>query len=255
MNLGKILEDCAALESLTLSLIANNSLKCSQLSEYQDNLIEKSNQKLEQIVDYECKLQEEYEDQLTQLKDLENEIKHFSSINEKLNELLAIINGNRGGDTINHSTYSNILNTIQDYEQIRSESCSMISGLTEIMESYKSEMEEAQSFVQREKSLAVGVRKNMESIKILDKQNKFAESQFDLILNQLPWEPISESKILELRESSDPRIRDIVDCIDIQTAEINDLHESIRFKKERKLEVLTRLAYELNNFIRKRDFD
>lgn len=253
MNVNKILEDCAALESVIFSLINRNSYKYSQLNQLQDNIVENSKLNLDQLVEYESKLREELDGLKLQKLYLDNDNNYLAHVNEKLNELVTITNNTEGNHEFDDANYVNILDTIQEYEQIKSELSDLTKDISHLLDGADTELAEVENLVKTNNILAVNLYKNESSIRVLNQQNKLAEGQFDIILNQIPWEPITEDRLAELRGSKDARIRDIADCVEIQTLDIKDLNDSLVDKKMKKLEMLSRMACELDNLVRKRD--
>lgn len=254
MNLGKISEDCAALESIIFALISENTCKHTQLNRLQDNVIESSRKNVDQLVDYESKLKDELDNLRLQKLSLDNDNRHLTSLNEKLNELVTIANSTSClDDAVNNGIYLNIYETIQEYEKIRDKTYNIHRDLTDLLRSMNIEINGVDNLVSSNKALAVSLHKNQNSLRILAQQNKFSERQFDLILSQLPWEPMTDERIAELHQSDRADIRDLAVCLQLQTSEIKELNESLTQKKFRKLEILNRLASELKNFSAKRD--
>lgn len=256
MQFDKILDDCVALENTISFLIKNNANKQTALNNLQSHILENSQSQLNQLVDREHELWSNLENLKATKEKIGYEIKQYSDINEKLSDLVAIAQraSNEKLDVNDKFNEANLItDSLLESEQLIGEYLNIKNEIVISSENLEKDELDVEDLVKNGKELAINLEKNDNLIRVLEQQNKYAEEQFDLILNQLPWQPLTESYIAELLQSNEEGIRDLAGVLQVQSGEINDLNESLCYKKQQKLEILEQLADQLNLFSRKRD--
>lgn len=254
MELDKLIDDCSAIEHTVSVLTKSNAKKQVELEALQESVLESTKQRLDQLVDREEEIRKDLECLRSKRQDVEVEVKSLSSINEKLTKLVASLQENTGDDSMQvDQSQLNMASSIQDYEQLKadfkhiSENYKTLIGESDINDS------EVKELRQKQVSLACSIFLNYNYLRILTNVNGYAEEQFDLILSELPWEPLSSSYIEDLRRSNNERIRNLAETLVIQTSEISDLVDSLDQRKSRKLKVLDELCKELDDLLRNRE--
>lgn len=256
MDLDKLLVDCVSLENTVSALIRNNASKQLELKELQNRLFEQTQAESNQLVDTENKLRDELEQEKLMRDTLETDIKQYTVINEKLNELVSsaqkINNEKKDNFDKNNELQSFITNVLQESEQLKQEFTRAIHEVACLEDELANDSSQVRELTNEGQSLVVHLHRNENILRVLDQQNKYAEQQFDLILNQVPWEPLTRQNINELLKSTNGRIRDLAAVLDVQTSDMYDLNESLKAKKRKKLEILEQLADQLNDFMKRR---
>lgn len=256
MDFDKLLDDCTNAENSITLLIKSNASKNIELNNIRAKLIETTQADLDQLVERELEFRTTLEDLRAKKNNLETNIKQYAGVNEKLNDLVSTIqrinNGKTNSDNQQKDLIMQISGTIQDFEAYKLDCSKLSQEFNSLCESLEKDAMEVEKSVEIASELVASLHKNDSIIRILDQQNKYAEQQFDLILNQLPWEPLTKQCIEDLRLSNNKSIRDIADSLEIQSNEIEELNESLNSKKRRKIELLEQLAGKLNSFVARR---
>lgn len=251
MDLDSLLEDSSKLEKTITALIENNALKQSELCRLNTCLLDRSQYELNTISEKEKGLRTNLETLRVRKNDVEAELKQFTDINEKLSHWVSEAQKSRKDR--NQELYVSIADTIRDYEQLTQDYRKVFSEIASLRDGHEEQIDEVRILVEQSNELVVSLRKNENMIKVLEQQNKFSEQQFDLIINQLPWEPLTNNYIEELRNADSEEIKAQAEFLQIQASEIHDLSESVNSKKQKKLEILEQLANQLNKFVQKRE--
>lgn len=256
MQFDKLLEDCANAENAIALLIKANATKNIELNTIRAKLIETTQVDLDQLVERELEFRTTLEESRVRKAELESNIKQLTSINEKLSDLVTIIQKTNNDKTSHDDQQKDIIiqtsNVIQEFEAYKLDFTKISREFNSLCENLERDAVEVENFVSFASELVASLHKNDSIIRLLDQQNKFAEQQFDLILNQLPWEPLTKQYIEDLRRSSNKYIQDVANSLEIQSNEIEELNESLNSKKRRKLELLEQLANQLNSFVARR---
>lgn len=256
MEFDKLLEDCANAENAISLLIKANANKSIELNNNRAKLIETTQVDLDQLVERELEFRTTLEELRTRKAELESNIKQFTIVNEKLSDLVTTIQ-KTNNDKTNHDNQQKDLiiqtsNVIQEFEAYKLDFTKINREFISLCENLERDAVEVEKYVSFATGLVANLHKNDSIIRLLDQQNKFSEQQFDLILNQLPWEPLTKQCIDDLRHSSNKYIQDVANSLEIQSSEIEELNESLNSKKRRKLELLEQLANQLNSFVARR---
>lgn len=247
MDFDELLDKCVALENTIFSVIKNNARKQSELSRLQTDILKNVQIESESLADHEHYLRNQLETLKINKEDLDAEVKLYIDTNEKLDEIVAT--AQRTANEKRDFCYG-LKEESEEYEQIKLEYLKMLNEITILKEE---DTQKFRQYLNDCRNLVINLYKNDQIIRVLERQNKYAEQQFDFIHNELPWEPLSNNYLAELRNFDDDSIRNIADVLKMQTIEINDLNESLKSKKERKLEILEQLARQLELFVRKRE--
>lgn len=247
MDSDQLLDKCVALENTIFSVIKNNARKQNELSRLQTNILNDVQVESEALDDYEHELRNQLQILKTNKEELDTEIKLYGEINDRLDEI--VVATQRTAQEKRDFYYS-FKEESEEYEQIKANHLVMLNGFSVLKEKDTQKFKE---YLNESRSLVIDLHKNDQIIRVLEKQNKYAEQQFDFILNELPWEPLSDIYFKELHNFENDSIRNLADVLEIQTTEINELNESLNSKKERKLEILEQLAHHLDLFVRKRE--
>lgn len=245
MDFDRLLDKCVTLESTIFAVIQNNARKQSELSSLQSDILKTSQDDLEELADYQSELNNQLETARTRKDELNAEIKVYNEINERLKEIVAI--AQRTSEE-KKDIHSGMKEEYEEYEQIKVDHFNVINEFRILKEEDTQNLRE---ILDQSRNLVIDLYRNDQFIRVLERQNKYAEQQFDFILNELPWEPLSISYFKELRNVDDKSIRDLADVLQLQTVEINELNESLDSKKERKLEILEQFARQLDLFFEK----
>lgn len=256
MTFDKLLENCQTLEKTISILIKSNANKQIELNRLQNSIFDESQASLNEIVKKESDLQQKLDSLKLKKNELDTEIKQYSDINEKLSDLVAIVqrtDSSEDNDCKNDEMSFAITDTLDEYTRLKQDCSKAVVKVSQMIDTLDRDRTEIKDFICDKQNLIVDLHRNDANIRLFEQQNKFAEQQFDLIINQLPWEPLTDHYIVDLRRSSMQQIRDIAETLQLQKNEIEDLTESLNIKKARKLRVLEELYSELNNFIQKRD--
>lgn len=256
IELGPLFDVCANLENIVGTWIKDNAIKQAELKRLQKDVLQIAHQCLDHVSEEDLKLRITLEALVLEKQELEIEAKQHSDINDKLSSLVAIAQNashdrsEAVGKTDDYYLYA--ADTITTYEQITDDFSKLESGIEESIKSIETDSSEQTELLEINHQLVIDINKNSDIIKLLEQQNKYAEQQFELILNELPWDPLSDKYLKYLTDSNIPMIRDMGHNLSIQTNEISDLTESLNSKKERKLKFLEDLATGLELFMRRR---
>lgn len=237
-------------------MVKNNSKKQSELLHLQKCVIDKSQVFFNESLEQDRRNQQQLDALKQRKNELDTEIKQCSEINEKLSHLVAIVQQSDEEEEdccSSDEVYFTISETLEDYERMKLDYATLVDKLNQMDMNVKQNESEIKSIIDHNQELMVDVQRNDNILRLLEQQNKYAEQQFDLILNKLPWEPLTGQYIKDLRKSNKQAIRDLADTLELQTNEIQELNESLSYKKKEKLEVLEQLLGELNLFVQKRD--
>lgn len=256
MDFDKILDDCVTLENTITVLIKNNANQEAKLAGLQTLFLEEIQVDIHQLVEREHELNKNLDILKLTKEEYESDIKQFTEINGRLAELVVSAQKFKNEKVSNedklNDTYLDIAAIIQEYEQLKIDFVKLAEDISLLNEGLERDADAVKQLVKHGRELVINLHKNDNAIRVLDQQNKFAEQQFDLILNQLPWEPLNDSYLDSLCRTDDTNIRELASAIKIQTDEINELNDSLTAKKRRKLTILEQLASQLNEFVRKR---
>lgn len=252
MDIVEILSECEKVEKTISLLIRENSVKETELNGLQENVFEFTKVGLEDTLHKECQLQAQLNDVVTKRQDIENEIKQFANINEKLTELVTTAQ-KRNNQDINEETLVALVEAQEDYSHVKTSFDRAKSKLKELEDGLIQDTQEVQKLIHDNIEQLVSLGHNDNMIRLLEQQNRYSERQFDMILEEIPWEPITKQCLDELLSSPVQAIKDVATTLQVQTNEMEDLNESLRCKKRKKLATLEHLLQELGNFIKKRD--
>jgi len=252
MDVHKILTDCDTLENTISILIKDNSTKESELTSLQRDIFERTKNYLESTLDREVELQKKLDETVSKRQSIEDEIKQYASVNEKLSELVSIAQ-KRSSQQVNNDTVAILIEAYEDYSQLKSGFIKTFKKARDTEEGLSLDCKEVDALIRKNTEILVDLHKNDNLIRLLEQQNKYAEQEFDLILNQLPWEPLTKDYLEELKLSANRAVKDLAGTLQVQASEIEELNESLNFKKKKKLEALEGLLSELTSFIQKRD--
>lgn len=258
MDLDKILDHCQTLEKTISILVRSNSNKEAEVANLQKRIIENSQASLSELLEQERQNQEQLDALKCRKSDLDTEIKQFAEINDKLSHLVSIVQKSDStedddNNCKNDEIYYTITETLEDFEQMKLDHVKLSNKLDQMDSNVNQSAAEIKNLIDLNSNLIVDVQRNDCIIRLSEQQSTYVEQQFDLIINQLPWEPLTDQYIDELRNSNDQAIRDLAETLQLQKNEIEDLNESLGYKKKKKLEVLEQLHEELNTFVHKRD--
>lgn len=257
MDFEKLLNDCETIENKVSFVIDDNARKRAELSQFQCNILESTNENLNQLVEYENELLIELESLKSRKNTLDTELKQLSDINDKLSSIVSTVQktNNQKKDHKNDHipVYMSVSNVINHYEHLKADFLKVFEEIGILKMSFEDDLEMVKDVLKENKDLNINVKKNDNILRLMEQQNKHVEQQFDLILNQLPWEPLSDRYFQELRNSNEEAVRNMADVLMIQTNDLKDLNESLEVKKNRKLQILKELKEQLDNFVKRRD--
>lgn len=244
--MDELIDGCSFIESTISNLMERTAEMRNETNQVQSGILLDAYHHIDQLVERERNLRIE----LTQLKTrkigLETNCEQYNIVNDKLRELTKI-------NVKENTDQSEIHQATEEFENLKTafeKSCKEFNDLNRQSIDIKNEVER---FVDESKNLCVKIHKDESVIRILQQQNKYSEQHFDLIINLLPWVPLTKECINELRAINNETISNIATVLEVQTNEINELKEALDAKRYRKLEVLEQLSYQLNNFVRKRE--
>lgn len=256
MEFDKLLENCSTIENSLMVLFKTNAAYKKKLNILQGKICETTQVDLAKTVDRELELRTTLENLRHSKNELDTSIKQYSSVNGKLSDLVSKVqkanNSRNDDDSRQIELYARTSFVIQEYETSKLEFVRLYSSFEILLDSLQKDSNEIENLVKTANDLVVNLCTNDSFIRVLEQQNKYAEKQFDLILNQLPWEPLTKQCLEELRKTDNKIIRDVVDLIEVQSNEIEELTDSLNGKKKRKLELLKQLAEQLSNFVARR---
>lgn len=252
MDLQKLLEDCDTIETTISLLIKDNAFREIEVVRLQEDVFDYTKANLDSTLDKERELNDRLDEIVAKKLQIETEIKQYTSINEKLTELVAVAQ-KRTTQEVDDELELVVAEAYGDYLQIKSNFAKTKAKFHELELAAKRETNEVQALIHGNSELLVDMYRNDSLIRVLDQQNKYAEQQFDLVLNEIPWEPLTKQYLEVLLASSNQSIRDLAGFIQIQANEIDELNDSLALKKRRKLEALENLQSELVQFVQRRD--
>lgn len=256
MSLDKLIDDCSTLENTVAILIKANAAKLQELNKLHSLILDTTQSNLDNSINTECELLQQLDSLRAKRDSLEIEIKQFTHTNSILAELVNLARKTESDDDILcrfGDTYVGIAECINEFEKIRIDSQRFNDKIDELGSTIVEETNELRELIKDSQILNVELHKNDNILRVLTSQNKFLEQQFDLILNQLPWEPLADSYIEKLRQYSNRNIRELADVLQIQANEIVYLNDTLDAKKSVKLKVLEDFAKELEEFAKKRE--
>lgn len=251
-NINKVIEDCTTLETVILALANNVATRHKDLLRVQEDSINLGTNHLNTLLKREKELENQLENLKLEKNQLDEENKNVTCVNEEINEILTILNKPQDDHRYNVDMYVKMWDQIQEYEYLKNNLDQLHREVKELIVDLTKVISDVKSDVAQNVDLAVQLHKKKSLIRILSQQNKSAEEQFDLILNQLPWEPLTDEKLTQLTQLNHPELRAVADTVQLQTTEIKSLNKSIVEKKERKLEILSCFAIQLDNFLKER---
>lgn len=250
--MNKVIEDCNTLETVITALANNVSTRHKDLFNLHKVSVNSGKQHLDSLL----KREKELEAQLKSLKleknKLEENNRSITSLNEEINKILIIVNSPPDDDHPNLDFYVKTWEHIQEFEILKNNLDQLSREVHILQDELLQVISDVRFGVAENVELSVQLHKKKSLIKILSQQNKSAEEQFDLILNQLPWEPLTDDKMIQLRHLNHPQLKAVADAVQLQTTEIRALNKSIVDKKERKLEILSNFAIQLDYFLKER---
>lgn len=257
MDFEKLLNDCETIENNVSFLIDDNARKKVDLSKFQADILQSSDGNLNQLVDYEHRLLIDLESLKSRKNELDTKLKQLTDINDKLSSIVSTAqkaNNEKKDHKNNHvSVYMSIAATINKYEHTKVDYLKVFEEIGLLKINLEEDLETVKDVLKLNKELNICLQRNDNILRLIEQQNKHVEQQFDLILNQLPWEPLSDRYFQELRNSNEEIVRNMADVLMIQTNDLKDLSESIEIKKNRKLQILEELKIQLDNFAKKRE--
>lgn len=256
MDFDDVLDNCQQIESTIQVLVKANASKQSDISKLETEMLLAYNHQQKQLTDLEHKFQAKLAGVQTKSEKLELEIKLVNSVNEELSEVVKTAQKASRARTEaskkNNQSYNFMGGVIENLDDIRANFKRISDEIQSLDELSNNDSQRARELLEENKSSAIEFHKNANLIRLMEKQGTFAEQQFDMILNQIPWEPLTAGYIKELRGSSNENVRIMADNLALQVSEIQDLEESLVTKKEKKLEILKNLTEQLDVFVRKR---
>jgi hypothetical protein len=258
MALDKLLDNCETLEKTISVLIKSNAAKQMEVIRLQNCVFDESQASLNEILNKENDLHQKLDDLKFKKNNLDTEIKQYSDINEKLSNIVSIVQSADQSDEEDNECKNEEMNftindTLEEYGRIKQEFSKINNKMLQLVESLDTDKQKVRDFIFDKQILVADLNRNDASIRLFEQQNKFSEQQFDLFINQLPWEPLTTSYLDDLKKSHVQAIRDLADTLQLQKNEIEDLTESLNLKKAKKLKVLEELYSELNDFVKKRE--
>lgn len=250
MDIANLLEECAILEKMIIEKVRHGASSSLELFGFETQLYSEGGDQLRLLLDQDD-IREEFEDLRLRKQKLEAEIRSVAHVNETLSHLVAVVD--EADNKCLNESYELVHQIITSYDHLKSDKIRLYTQLETIDQVLEEDADNLDSIVGECRRLAVDLQSNDRVILLLDTQNKLAEQQLDVALDKVPWEPLSDENIEELRNSKNERIADLGEAIHVQTCEINDLETSLLRKKEEKLQVLEQLARQLDLFVRRRD--
>lgn len=258
MTFDRLIENCQALEKTISILIKSNSAKQGEIDQLQNKIFDESQASLTEILEKESSMLKKLDSIKLKKNELDITLKQYNDVNEKLSDLVAIVQKSDRSDDEdieckNDDMSLSVAESLEEYNQLKQECSKTRATVSQLSGSLNDDQKEVKAFIVEKQGIANDLLRNDANIRLLEQQNKFAEQQFDLIINQLPWEPLPDRYIEDLEKSPVQSIKDIAVTLKLQKNEIEELTESLNAKKTKKLKVLEELYCELNNFIQKRD--
>lgn len=255
MEFDKLVDDCMAFENTISALINSVGNKKLSVRNLEKTLLEYTQSESQRYIEREQEFWKTIEDLKVTKENFDVEIKLYNETNEQLRELVALSQRHVDESKISEvskSEHFQAANVLQEFEQLKVEYIKIQSDTSMVEDISAQDTLGVEEVVEHSGSLVINLHKNANILRVLEQQLKYAEQQFDIIINQLPWVSLPYTYFQQLRTSFDSRVRELSDVLQLQTNEINDLNESLSTKKERKLALLEELAKELNGFATKR---
>lgn len=252
----ELFERCQHLENTIQMLLRSNALKKANINKLRAEIIQSYGDQQKNLAEMEQKYQADLAAVKVKSEKLELELRQVNIINDELSEVVnrAQQASHAGPDASKKTSeaYYFMSTVIERLDHIRNLYNSVFDGIRDLEATSPKDSYESKEVLEESRNLTIEVEKNRDLIRLLEKQGKFAEQQFDLILNQIPWEPLTTSYIKELRGSTNEDVRNMADVLALQVSEIQDLEESLISKKGKKLELLKNLTDQLDSFVRRR---
>lgn len=257
IDFDRLIDDCASIENTISSLIKDNARKECELSCLQAQIIGDTQTELDRLVDYEHLLRTNLEAEREKKFRFDSDIKRCSDVNEKLSKLVSNVQKSNNERSEIDREYEvvnqRIFNSIQEYEQIKNDYKRLTHDIELLNNRDDRDNQVVKALLSESKNLVVSLQKKDNILRVLEHQNIFAGQQFDHILDQIPWEPLSHQQIEELRKSNHEQIRNLAEDLQLQAHDIAELRESLSSRKKLKLDILEKLATQLDQFVKKRE--
>lgn len=255
MELESLIDHCNAIENTVTVLIKANSGKQSDLEHVHDAILQQAKDMLDRFVEREEAIRVDLDKLKLERQDIETEVKALTDVNERLTQLVSLLQESSEVTITGNSNnaYASISSTILDFEHLRGEMSNIRENYSLLQDDNDCLKHDISEIKSRHKSLANSIELNYNTLRITEGLNQLAEKQFDLILSEVPWEPISVKCISDLRDSNNEAIKNYAESLIIQTQEINNLVETIGEKKNRKLRLLEELYEELDTLLKNRE--
>lgn len=253
MDLGKLLDDCSTLENIITTFINSNANKQAKLDAYKAHVFSISKSCIDKVACMETQLEAELEALNLKIADTYAVIDQYENSNGTLNQFVtkASASANDALDSADVEVYHSIHDSAQAFEAANTSYAEVENMLSKI--DAEKQGKELDALVDKAQKLRRDVERNSDTLQLIEQQNKYAEQEFDLILNQLPWQPMSQDRLDKICQSSDQSVRNHGDYIQIQSDQIRKLNESLVNQKEHKLKALEQLASQTDAFIRQRE--
>lgn len=258
MGIDKLIDDCATLENTVSILIKANGEKLQELNRLHSLILETAQKDLDALIETERSLLQELENLRAKRDHYELEIKQFTNTNSRLADLVALARrteNEQDEDVLARfaETYVGVAECINEFEQITYDVSKYNERIGELNNDIVGDTNEVKKLVEESQMLNVNLHKNDNTLRVLDRQNKYSEQQFDLILHQIPWEPLTDTYIESLRQSNNKSIRDLAEVLHIQANEIVYLNDTLIARKSVKLKTLEEFAKKLEEFAKRRE--
>lgn len=258
MGIDKLIDDCATLENTVTVLIKANGSKLQEVGRLNTLILETAKNDLDALIVTEQKFLEELEKLRSKRDHYELEVKQFTHTNGVLAELVSLARKTEtehDEDILTRfaETYIGVAECINEFEQIMIDNQKYSDKIEELSGDISRDSDEVQRLVAETQVLNIGLHRNDNILRVMDRQNKFSEQQFDLILHQIPWEPLTDSYIQRLRESDNKALKELAEVLHIQANEIAYLNDTLVTRKSTKLKVLEEFAKKLEEFARRRE--
>lgn len=253
MNIKKIFDNCSRLENTLLYVVKHNGSKKLEVNKLREKLIFSCDANKFGI-DIETRTSEDLKKLTAKKDELEDEIKQYDEVNKRISSLLEEnkTNGAEQEEKIDQ-VYVEIMSDINEYEKTVEEFDSFKKAnldLREACEKHKTDIQSVGNLIQ---SMNFRLSTDEKMTILADKQRQISEKQFDVVLDNIPWEPLEEEHMEVLRNADSERLRNLALVVQMQTDESKQLRESLDVKIKRKLNILEQLVSHLSDFARARD--
>lgn len=256
MDFEELLISGDRLENNIKTLVEENAIKKAEIDELQSAILRNSEREFQRLSKTESQLLVELQELTVKKRQTDIKLKQFTDVNTKLNLILEESSKDKQANksqTQNDEIYKFVLDVMNEFETIKSEFSEASRGVVSLDKTLSSDIKTGKDLVVENRNIVNACDKNEALLNIILEQNRFSEQQFDLILEQIPWTPLTDNYINELRQSEDKNILDVAEVLNILTRDLNDLIAHMESKKTRKLEILEKLQEQLNDFIKKRE--